>query len=102
MTILIISAACCYSGMAVFDAQAKKVIKQAIEENGMEADVKIIPGVTDIYGGVLPKHVMNDLMKKFSRNETGPAILINGEVVFYGVPKLEDIKVVLENLQETN
>lgn len=100
MKILIISAACCYPGMAAFDEQAKSTIEKAAREAGIEAEVRIIPGVTAIYSGVVPKRIMSDLMKRFSRNESGPAVLVNGEVVSYGVPQLEDMKTVLKKIFE--
>ena len=43
MTILVLSAACCYPGMATLDEQAKKVIEQAARESDVETEVKIIP-----------------------------------------------------------
>lgn len=98
MNFLIVSASCCYPGMAVFDEQAKKVIEQAASEVGVKAEVKIVPGSTVVYGGVIPKPVLNKLMSRFSRNETGPAVLLNGEIIFYGVPKLEEMKTVLKQL----
>lgn len=102
MNIVILSAACCYPGMAAFDEQAKKVIEQAIKETGVGVEIKIIPAATAIYSGVVPKHVMTNLMNKFSRGETGPAILINGEIISYGVPQLEDIKTALKKFEEIN
>jgi hypothetical protein len=96
MTILILSAACCYPGMAAFDEQAKKVIERAAEEAGVKAEIKIIPGSAAIYGGAVPKMTVQVLMSKFSRNETGPAILIDGEIVSFGVPNLEDMKAIFE------
>jgi hypothetical protein len=101
MNILIVSAACCYPGMAVFDEQAKKIIEQAANELGIKAEVKIIPGATAIYGGVVPRPVLNKLMSRFSRNETGPAVVINDEIVAYGVPQSEEIKTVLKTFMES-
>jgi hypothetical protein len=101
MNILIVSAACCYPGMAVFDEQAKKVIEQGANEIGMKAEVKIVPGATAIYGGVVPKSVLNKLMSRFSRNETGPAVVINNEIVAYGVPQLEEIKTIMKKFMES-
>jgi hypothetical protein len=102
MIVLVLSSACCYPGLAAFDEQAKKVIEQAIEETGVEAEIKIIPGTSALYSGAVPKRVMKDLMKRLSRNETGPAVLINGEVVSYGVPRLEDMKTTLKKVEELN
>lgn len=96
MKILIVSAACCYPGRAVFDEQVKKVIEQAASEIGADAEVRIIPGSTAVYGGIIPRPVLSELMSRLSRNETGPAILLNGEIIFYGVPKPEEMKTILK------
>ena len=97
MTILIISSACCNPSMAVFDEQAKKVAEQAIRETGVNAEVKIIPGATAIYGGVIPRPLVNQLMARFSRNQQGPAVVIDGEIISYGVPQLENVKAKLQS-----
>jgi hydrogenase maturation factor len=96
MTILILTAACCFPSQTAIDEQAKKIIEQAIRDTGIPAQVSIVPGSTAIYSKTLSKKVKTTLMGKFSRNELGPAILIDGEIVAYGVPKLEDMKAILE------
>lgn len=96
MTILILTAACCFPSQATIDEQAKKIIEQATRDTGIPAQVSIVPGSTAIYSKTLSIQVKNTLMKKFSRNELGPAILIDGEIVAYGAPKLEDMKAILE------
>ena len=101
MIVVILSGACCQPSMTAFDEQAKRVIEQAIKETGVEAGIKLIPITTAIFGGAVPKHVMTNIMNKFSRDETVgvPAILINGEVISYGVPRLEDMKVALKKIR---
>jgi hypothetical protein len=101
MNIFITSAACCYPGLAVFDEQAKRVVEQAVKETGMQAEVRIIPAATAVYGGILPKHLLNELMGRMSRNETGPVVLINGEAVAFGVPRLDDMKAILQKFRAT-
>ena len=99
MTILILTAACCFPSQAAIDQQAKNIIEQASSETGIPAQVSIVPGSTAIYSKTLSRQVKNILMSKFSRNELGPAILIDGEIVAYGVPKLEEMKAILEKWQ---
>jgi disulfide oxidoreductase YuzD len=96
MTILILSAACCFPSQAAIDEQAKKVVELAIHEAGVSVEVLIVPGSTAIYSKSLPKHTKDTLMRMFGRNELGPAIVINGEIVACGVPKLEEIKEIIK------
>ena len=70
-----------------------KIIEKAIAETGVDAQVKIVPTTTAMFGGGVPKKVMGKLMAMFNQGKMGaPAILINGEVVSYGVPTLEVMK----------
>ena len=102
--VVILSGACCLPGMAAFDEQAKRVIEQAIKETSVNAEIKLIPATTAMFGGAVPKHVMTNLMSKFSRDETVgvPAILIKKEVVSYGVPTLEAMKEALNKFSKDN
>jgi hypothetical protein len=94
--VIIISGSCCIPGMAIFDEQAKHVVEQAISEMDAKAQVKVIPASTAYFGSV-PKEVMTKLIAEF--NQSGrmplPAVLINGSIVSYGVPQIEDIKTAL-------
>lgn len=94
--VIIISGSCCIPWMAPFDEQAKRVVEQAISETDVKARVKVIPASTAFFGGV-PKEVMTEIITEF--NQSGrmslPAVLINGRVVSYGVPQVEDIKTAL-------
>ncbi len=94
--VLIISGSCCIPGMAPFDEQAKRIVEQAISEADVKVQVKVIPASTAYFGAV-PKEVITKIMTEF--NQSGkmplPAVLINGEVVSYGVPKVEDLKTAL-------
>lgn len=111
MIVVILSGACCFPSMAAFDEQAKRVIEQAIKETEVEAEIQLVTATTAIYGGLFPKDVMANLMNKFSRDGAvgGPAILINKEIISYGVPQLEEIKATLKkfgnkkiNTEESN
>lgn len=93
MKIIILSGACCIPSMAGFDKQAQEIVQKAIFETGVEAQVKIVPATTAIFGGGVPKKVTGELMAMFNQGKMGaPAILINGEVISYGVPTLEKMK----------
>lgn len=98
--VIIISGSCCIPGMAPFDEQAKRIVEQAVSEAEVKAQVKVIPASTAYFGGV-PKEVMNKIIT-FSQSGRMPlpAVLINGTVVSYGVPKVEDIKTALLQIMD--
>ncbi|MCX9010491.1 MAG: hypothetical protein OIN66_05135 [Candidatus Methanoperedens sp.] len=94
--VIIISGSCCIPGMAPFDEHARRAVEQAISETDVKAQVKIIPASTAFFGSV-PKEVMTKIIAEF--NQSGrmslPAVLINGRIVSYGVPQVEDMKTAL-------
>jgi hypothetical protein len=94
--VIIISGSCCIPGMAPFDEQARRAVEQAVAKTNVKAQVKIIPASTAFFGSV-PKEIMTKIIAEF--NQSGrmplPAVLINGKVVSYGVPQVEDIKTAL-------
>ncbi len=99
MNVVIISGACCIPGMAAFDEQARRVINQAVNETGVEAKVTMIPAATAILGH---GKIISELMDMSNKGRLGvPAILINGQVVSYGVPQLEDMKEALKKYAVT-
>lgn len=99
MKILVLSAACCFPRQAAVDEQVKKLIEQVTLEMGISADISVVPGSAAIYSKTLSQPVKNTLMKRFGRNELGPAILIDGEITAYGLPKPEELRVILEKAQ---
>jgi hypothetical protein len=100
MTVFILSASCCYPGLAKFDDQTKMVVEQAASESGIPTEVKVLCGPAAVYSGVLPGTVMKSLVNKFYRTRVGPAVVINGEVVFMGLPPLAGMKETLKNHME--
>lgn len=97
--VIIISAACCVPGMDAFDKQARLVIDQAVSETGIDAKVTLVPAPTAM---VAFRKVINELMAMYSKGKIGvPAILINNEVISYGVPQLEKIKTALKKSAES-
>lgn len=98
MDVIIISVACCFPGMGAFDEQARRVIDQAISETGLKATVTLIPVTTAM---VAFNKVVPELLAMHSQGKLGvPAVLINGEVVSYGVPQIEDMKAALRKFTE--
>ncbi len=99
--IVILSGACCIPSMASFDKQAEQIVEKAITETGIEAEVKVVPATTALFGGGVSKKVMGELMTMFNQGKLGaPAILINGEAISYGVPTLEIMKEALSKVKE--
>ncbi len=100
--IIIISGSCCIPGMSPFDELARHVVEQAISETDVKVQVKVIPASTAFFGSV-PKEVMAKIITEF--NQSGrmplPAVLINGKIVSYGVPQVEDIKKALLQTMDT-
>lgn len=89
--VVIISSACCSPNMAVLDQQLRKLIDKAISETGIQAQVSVI-GISTLFKNpnskILAK-LMDDNSKGIAKT---PAILINDEVISYGIPTLDDIK----------
>ncbi len=90
--VVIITGSCCIPGMRPFDDQAHRVVRQAIAESGVSAQVKELPASSALFGGA-PKTVMAELVRML--NEGGriglPVVLVNGTVISYGVPTVEAI-----------
>lgn len=94
INVIIISAACCVPGMDAFDRQARLVIDRAISETGVNAKVTLVPAPAAM---VAFRKIISELMAMYGKGKIGvPAILINNEVVSYGVPRLEDMKTALK------
>jgi len=94
INVIIISAACCVPGMDAFDRQARLVIDQAISETGIDAKITLVPAPTAM---VAFRKIISELMAMYGKGKIGvPAILINNEVISYGVPRLEDMKTALK------
>lgn len=79
--VVIITGSCCNPHMLPFDAEARRVIAQAIAESGIRAEVKELPATGAFFGGA--PTVMRKVIAML--NEEGriglPAVLVNGEVV---------------------
>lgn len=90
--VIIISGSCCIPGMAPFDEAAERVVKQVVGDLRIEADVRVVPASNAMFGA-LPKKVMNRLIKEANTGKMPvPAVLVNGEIVSYGVPAPEALK----------
>ncbi len=89
--VVIVTGSCCIPGMAPFDDQARQVVEQAIAQTGVAAQLRMVSAATAYFGG-LPRAVMAQII---GLSQTGqmplPAVLVNGKVVSFGVPRVEDI-----------
>jgi hypothetical protein len=99
--VLIISGSCCFPNMAPLDELAQRVTDQAVAKAGVKAHVRTITATSAYYGGV-PKETINRIM--MGNNTPGtmpfPVILVNGEVVSYGVPEPDELVRALRQKQE--
>lgn len=96
MNIIIISAACCVPGMDAFDGQARRIIERALAETGLKSVISVVPATTAMFGGDAYRKIMNELIAMSNAGKAGvPAVIINGEVVSFGVPQLEEMKIAL-------
>jgi hypothetical protein len=100
--VIIISGSCCIPVMAPFDEQTRHVVEQAVSETDVKVQIKVIPASTAYFGSV-PREIMTKIITEF--NQSGrmplPAVLINGRIVSYGVPQVEDIKKALLETMDT-
>lgn len=94
--VVIITGSCCIPGMRPFDEEAHRVVRQAIAESGVTAQVKELPASSAMFGAA-PKTVVAELVRML--NQGGriglPAVLVNGTVVSYGVPAVEAVTAAL-------
>jgi hypothetical protein len=92
--VAIVTASCCYPGVAPFEEQAKRVVEQAISESGVPTELKILPVST--YYHSIPKEVIPKLLADFNQGKiSAPPILIDGKAVYYGVPGIDELKTAL-------
>lgn len=97
INIIMISAACCIPSMETFDKQARMIIDRAISETGIEAQITLVPATTAMFTF---RKIADKLMAKFNAGENVvPAIIIDNELISYGVPQLEDMKTALKKSQ---
>lgn len=91
--VIVITGACCIPGMASLDAEAERIVKQAVEETGIEIKFKTVPVLLAMQGG-LGKNVLQEGLARFQQSDKLPlpAVLINGQIIQVGVPNLGTIK----------
>jgi hypothetical protein len=97
--IALITASCCFPGMAPFEEQARCVIEQAISETGVEAQIKTLP-VSSYYNSVSREITAKWLADYNLGKISAPAIIIEGKIAFYGVPGLAEMKTALVQAAE--
>ena len=101
--VLLISGSCCMPQLAISDQQAQQIIHQALEETGITAQLRTLTISSAINGGI-PSEVLESLRVAIKPSDIMrlPAVLINNQLISFGVPKLDVIKNALSSAQNTN
>lgn len=98
-TIVLVSGACCFPPLRALDAEARRVITSAIDSSGVSARVVEMSSSQAYYGG-LPRELAEAGRKR--RDEVGiamfPTVLVDLEVVSYGVPTVDVMVGALERV----
>lgn len=99
--VLIISGTCCFPQLAALDQQARQIIDLALKETGIKAQVKLVTASSAVRGGI-PFEILQStgLASNASNIMRLPAILINNQLISYGVPNSALIKNALINAQK--
>ncbi len=99
--ILLVSGSCCVPAMGLIDQQAQQIIRQAQEATGLSAQVRVLPASSALQGGIPP-----EILKELSAAGDPatlirrlPALFINGKLIGFGVPDLEQVKAALQLTQ---
>ncbi len=98
--ILLVSGGCCIPGMAALDQQAQQIIDQALRETRIAAQVRTLPVSSALQGGI-PAEILKEtgLAINPANLMRLPALLINGKLISFGVPELEQVKSALRLTQ---
>lgn len=98
--ILLVSGSCCMPGMAVIDQQAQQVIRQALDDTGIAAQVRILPISSALQGGI-PLEILKEMGGSSTSTNLMrlPALFVNGQLVSFGVPDLDQTKSALRFAQ---
>jgi hypothetical protein len=99
--ILLVSGTCCFPQLAALDQQARQIIDQALKETGMPAQVRMVTASSAVTGGI-PFEILQSsgLASNVSNIMRLPAVLINNQLISFGVPKLDVIKNALSSVQK--
>ncbi len=91
--ILLVSGTCCVPQLTVLDQQAQQIIRQALEETGITAQVRTLPVSSALQGGI-PTEILKQLEVSIQPANLMrlPALFINGKLISLGVPELNQVK----------
>lgn len=91
--VVVVTGACCIPGMAPFDAEAERIIKLAATETGIVIQFKAVPVLFAMQGG-LGEDIVQEGFSRLQQTDRIPlpAVMINGKVIEYGVPTLDNVK----------
>jgi hypothetical protein len=97
--ILLISGVCCLPQMATLDQQAQQVIRQALDETDATAQIRTVT-ISSVAQGGVPAEIIKEIQDSIGPNNPLrlPALLINGKLVSFGVPELNQVKSALSLL----
>ncbi len=101
LKIALLSFACCNPSLAVHDERYIKVLKEALERTGAEADIDIAH-VTEALMSMQYAY-MSDIVPLFKKYgaAVGPALFINEKLTLYGgVPTVEKLSEVIKEKME--
>ena len=104
VVILLISGSCCVPQLTVVDQQAQQVIRQALEETGIAAQVRTLL-ISSVLQGGIPAEILKQLQVSLQPANLMclPALFINGKLISLGVPELNQVKsALLVTQSETN
>jgi hypothetical protein len=99
--ILLVSGSCCAPALGLIDQQAQHIIRQALDATGLSAQIRVLPASSALQGGIPP-----EILKELSAAGDPatlirrlPALFINGKLIGFGVPDLEQVKSALRLTQ---
>jgi len=99
--VLIVSGTCCFPQLSALDQQARQIIEKALKETGIPAQVRTVTASSAVRGGI-PFEVLQStgLASEVSNIMRLPAVLINNQLISFGIPNLDAIKNALRSTQK--
>jgi hypothetical protein len=93
VVVLLVSGSCCVPQMTVLDQQAQQIIRQALEETGITAQVRTLLISSALQGGI-PAEILKQLEVSIQPANLMrlPALFINGKLISLGLPELNQVK----------
>jgi len=99
VVVQLIVGGCCGPTTSPFDDRVEAVVRQAVAEAGVPADLRCL-SINEAYYGAVPPAVIERLAAESRGSGANPlpVVLVNGEVASSGVlPDIEELKTTLRN-----